>query len=273
MRPAQFIYRLTTHIGGMLLMGVQYVGGLGLLIGDSLRASWGYLFNPTSRLARKSLFEQMVRVGVRSVPIVVLVQIFIGVILALQMAPPLQDYGQEASIADIIGIAGFRMLGPIITAIVISGYAGASIAAELGTMVVSEEIEALRAMAMNPIRYLVVPRILATIIMMVLLAIIADVMIALGGYLAAFLVLGSNVHVGYWGRMGDALKYRDFVTGLVQAGVFGVLVAGIACFEGLRVRGGAAGVGRATTKTVVNSIVAIILAAAVFTVIFYTLKL
>ncbi len=273
MRPAQLIYRLTAHLGNMLLMGVRYVGGLGLLIGSTLQASWGYMFHPTSRLARKSLFEQMVRVGVRSVPIVVLVQVFIGVILALQMAPPLQDYGQQATIADIIGIAGFRMLGPIITAIVISGFAGASIAAELGTMVVSEEIEALRAMAMSPIRFLVVPRILATILMMVLLAIIADVMIAMGGYLAAFIALGSEVYVNYWDRMGQALKYRDLITGLIQAGVFGVLVSGIACFEGLRVRGGASGVGRATTQTVVNSIVAIISAAALFTVIFYALKL
>jgi phospholipid/cholesterol/gamma-HCH transport system permease protein len=273
MRPGVLVYRLTTHLGAALLAGVKYIGGLGILIGQALKVSWAYLFRPTSRQARKSLFAQMVRVGVKSIPIVCLVQVFIGVILALQMAPPLQDYGQEATISSVIGIAGFRMLGPIITAIVLSGFAGASIAAELGTMVVSEEIEAMRAMAMNPIRFLVVPRILATIIMMVLLAVVADLMIALGGYLASFLALGSNVYVGYWDRMRDALKYRDFFTGLVQAGVFGVLVAGIACFEGLRVRGGAAGVGRATTQTVVNSIVAIILASAVFTVIFYTLKL
>jgi phospholipid/cholesterol/gamma-HCH transport system permease protein len=138
-------------------------------------------------------------------------------------------------------------------------------------MVVSEEIEALEAMAMNPIRYLVVPRVVATVIMMLLLTVIADVIIALGGYLAAILTLGPNVYVGYFERMQDQLRYRDLITGLIQAGVFGVLISLIACYEGLRVRGGASGVGRATTQTVVYSIVAIISAACVFTIIFFAL--
>ena len=192
--------------------------------------------------------------------------------LALQMAPPLRPWGQEPLIANIIGIAGFRMLGPIITGIVISGFAGASIAAELGTMVVSEEIEALEAMAMDPIRYLVVPRVVATVVMMVLLTVVADVVIALGGYLTALLTLGSDVYMSYFDRMQTQLGYRDFITGLIQAGVFGLLISLIACYEGLRVRGGASGVGHATTQTVVKSIVAIIFSACVFTIIFFILK-
>jgi len=174
-------------------------------------------------------------------------------------------------VANIIGVAGFRMLGPIITAVVLSGFAGASIAAELGTMVVAEEIEALEATALNPIRFLVVPRVLATFVVTVLLSVVADLMIALGGYVASVIIHAAVV--GYWRRMQEQLLYRDFVTGLIQAGVFGILISIIACFEGLRVRGGAEGVGRATTMTVVYSIVAIIAAAAVFTAIFYVFEL
>ena len=260
-------------VGAKVLTMVNYTGGMVLLLGAALRWTFRGLFSPKVRFSARSLTDQMVRVGVRSVGIVMLVQLFIGVILALQMAPPLSTFKQESMIANIIGIAGFRMLGPIITAVVLSGFAGASIAAELGTMVVAEEIEALEATALNPVRFLVVPRVLATFLMMILLSVIADVMIALGGYLTSRMVLGSEVYTGYFDRMRDQLRYRDFLTGLIQAGVFGLLVSLIACFEGLKVRGGAEGVGRATTMTVVYSIVAIISAACVFTVIFYVFKL
>jgi len=256
-------------IGARLLSAISYAGGMALLIGSTARAAARGMLRRRRRSRGGAVSVQMVRVGVRSLPIVLLVQTFIGVILALQMAPTLRDFGQEATISQIIGVAGFRMLGPIITGVVISGFAGASIAAELGTMVVAEEIEALEAMALNPIRFLVVPRVLAATVMMILLTVIADLAIGLGGYLVSYLVLGSSVYIGYWDRMRDILKYRDFVTGLVQAGVFGLLISVIACYEGLNVRGGAEGVGRATTMTVVYSIVAIISAACIFTMVFY----
>jgi len=259
---------------GRVLLGVlSYAGGMALLLGSALGWAFRAIFLPKVQFRGEALAGQMVRVGVRSLGIVVLVQVFIGVILALQLTPTLHKFGQEQSISQIIGIAGFRMLGPIITAVVLSGFAGASIAAELGTMVVAEEIEAMQAMALDPVRYLVVPRVLATFVMMILLAVVADLMIALGGYLTARLVLGPAVYVQYWRLMKELLTYRDFYTGLIMAGVFGLLISTIACYEGLRVRGGAEGVGRATTMTVVNSIVAIICAACVFTVIFYVFKL
>src|SRR5262249_54716345 len=129
------------------------------------------------------LVEQAVRVGVKSIPIVMLVQIFIGLILALNMAPTLESYGQLERTADIVAVAVLRELGPLITAVLLSGFAGASIAAELGTMVEGEEIKALRAEAIDPIRFLVVPRMFATSVMMVGLSVIADVMGVLGGLL------------------------------------------------------------------------------------------
>src|SRR5206468_5501375 len=129
----------------------------------------------------QNLWAQMVRVGVKSVPIVVLVLFCIGAILALQMEPTLKQYGAVDRVADIISVAVFRELGPLVSAIVLTGFAGASIAAEVGTMVVSEEIEALEANAIEPTRFLVVPRVIATAIMMVCLAVVGDLMGVLGG--------------------------------------------------------------------------------------------
>ncbi len=264
---------LAESLGGRMLGSFRYVGGMTLLLGSAMRWMLMMVFSPKIKFGRGALPDQLVRLGVKSIGIVMLVQIFIGVILALQLSPTLEDYGQEAQIASIIGKAGFRMLGPILTAVVLSGFAGASIAAELGTMVVSEEIEAMKAMAINPVRFLVVPRVLATLVATVLLTVVADLMIALGGFLTAKLVLGPEVYVPYWRIMRDVLEYRDFYTGLIMAGVFGLLISVIACYEGLKVRGGAKGVGRATTMTVVYSIVAIIVAACIFTIIFYVFEL
>ena len=260
---------LVELVGARALRSVRYAGGISLLLASAARVAFLGLFTTKMKFGRTALEGQMVRVGVKSLGIVMLVQGFIGVILALQMTPPLADYGQEAQISSIIGVAGFRMLGPIITAVVLSGFAGASIAAELGTMVVAEEIEAMTAMAISPVRFLVVPRILATMIAAVLLSVVADLMIAVGGYATAKLVLGPEVYAQYWTLMRDMLEFKDFYTGLIMAGVFGVLVGSIACYEGLKVTGGAEGVGRATTMTVGYSIVAIVIAACVFTVIFY----
>lgn len=259
-------------LGAAALGGLRYAGGMTLLLGQILRWTALGLLSPKVRFRGEALAGQILRVGLRSVPIVVLVQLFIGVILALQMTPPLRPWGQVDKVANIIGVAGFRMLGPILTAVVLSGFAGASIAAELGTMVVAEEIEALEATALNPVRFLVVPRVWATFLVTILLSVVADLMIALGGYLTS-LTLGAASYVGYWPRMQEQLLYRDFFTGLIQAGVFGLLISLVACHEGLKVRGGAEGVGRATTMTVVYSIVAIITAACVFTLIFYVFEL
>ena len=256
-------------LGARFMGALRYAGAMALLMASVAQWTLKVISVPKVKMGRGALGAQIVRLGVRSFGIVVLVQGFIGVILALQMTPPLQDFGQEAQISSIIGVAGFRMLGPIITAVVLSGFAGASIAAELGTMVVSEEIEAMEAMAINPIRFLVVPRVLATLVAVVLLTVIADLMIAVGGYITARFVLGPVVYVPYWRMMRDILEYKDLYTGLIMAAVFGVLISSIACCEGLKVRGGAEGVGRATTMTVVYSIVAIVVSACVFTVIFY----
>lgn len=248
------------------------VGGLTRLCGQTVRWAARGLFTRQVKLGWPALAAQMVRVGVRSIGIVVLVQAFIGCILALQLAPTLESYGQLQMIANVVAIAVVRELGPLITAIVLSGYAGASIAAEIGAMVESEEIKALRAHAINPIRFLIVPRVLATTMMIVGLAVIADVVGVLGGFATAWAALGITPET-YFQQTQSALVIKDFITGLVKAAVFGALVSLIACHAGLTVRGGAVGVGNATTATVVKSIVAIIGMDAVFTAVFYAFEL
>ncbi|MFQ5424884.1 MAG: MlaE family ABC transporter permease [Phycisphaerae bacterium] len=251
---------------------VRFAGGSVCLAGDALRWVLRAAFRRDVRFGWSNLWFQMVRVGIRSVSIVVLVQVFIGVILALQMAPTLEEYGQIQRVADVVGIAIFRELGPLLSGIVLSGFAGASIAAELGTMVEGEEIKALRATALNPVRYLVVPRFIATVVMLTMLTVIADVVGVFGGLLTASLVLGIDSSQ-YLASTQAAVSTTDFVTGLAKAAVFGVMISIIASYEGLNVTGGAEGVGRAATATVVKCIVALILADVVFTVVFYAFEL
>ena len=254
-------------IGGKAL---GMLGSMSLLLAEAAGIILRGVFVPQQRLGRASLIAQMVRVGVRAIPIIVLIQSSIGMILPLQMFPELDKFGQAEQIATINAIAAFRELGPLMTAIIISGFAGASIAAELGTMVTSEEIEALHSMALNPVRFLVVPRLLATIIMTVLLTVIADIVMVAGGWMTA-LKLGIDSDI-FFLLTRDAINMTGFLTGLTKAAVFGLLVGLIACFLGLSVKPwqGSDGVGCATTNTVVYSIVAIVVADAVFTVIFYS---
>ncbi len=269
-RSVSSIGALAEHRITKLHASVSHVGGLAQLLGLTLGWTWRSIFHSGVRLRKKAFIEQMVRIGVESIAIVVLVQAFIGCILALQIAPTLERYGQIDKVADIVAIAIVRELGPMLTAIVLSGFAGASIAAEIAAMVESEEIKALRAHALDPIHFLIVPRFWASMLMIVGLTVIANVVGMCGGLVTAWGILDIAPHT-YIDATQQALVWSDLITGLFKAAVFGGLVAMIACYEGLNVRGGAAGVGRATTVTVVKSIVAIIGTDALFTAIFYTL--
>ena len=252
---------------------LEFIGGLGYLMRDTAAAVGTALFSKRGRrLGWKNLWSQMDRVGVQSIPIVSLVLFCIGAILALQMAPILKDYGMVAKVADIISIAIFRELGPLMAAIVLTGFAGASIAAEMGSTVVSEEIEALQAHAIDPIRFLVVPRVLATAVMLVCVTVVGDLVGVLGGMVVSHSFLGIG-HEQYVAHTFLALKLRDFLTGLSKAAVFGIIISSLACYLGLGVTGGAQGVGRATTRTVVLTIVSLIAIDLVFNAVFFYLGL
>lgn len=222
------------------------------------------------RLGRSAIVSQIVRVGVNAIFIVGLVSGAVGFILGLQMAPPLDNLGQVELVPNIIAVAVLRELGPLISAVVLTGFAGAAIAAEIGTMAVGEELEALEAHALNPVRFLVVPRVIATTISLTCIAAIADLVALTAGWVMGLLVLDIP-SATYIDNTINQVAPRDFLTGLVKAGVFGMLIGLIACTNGLKVTGGAAGVGNATTRTVVESVVAIIFADLLFTAIFYAL--
>ena len=259
-------------IGRRILGILDHTGEIFYLLVDASRWLYRGLCTPKYRLGKSAIISQICRIGVQSIFIVALVSGAVGLILALQLSPPLDDFGQRDKVANIIAVAVLRELGPLIGAIVLTGFAGASIAAEIGTMVVSEEIEALEASALNPIRFLVVPRLLAATVSMTALGVISSFCAIVAALLISVTMLGISYET-YMDNMLTQAKQVDFLTGVVKGGVFGTLIGIIACANGLRVSGGAAGVGRATTYTVVECIVAIVAADLVFTAIFFALGL
>ena len=230
------------------------------------------LIQRRARFGAQALAVQVVRVGTRSIGIVLLVSGCIGVILALQTSPSLREFGQVDKVANLVGVAVFRELGPLIAAIVLTGFAGASIAAELGTMKVGEEIEALEAMALNPIRFLVMPRVIATAGSLIVLSVFADICSVVFGGVVGIFVLDIPYEVYKLNTLSQ-LRPVDFNTGLIKAAVFGTLLGLIACTNGLKVTGGAAGVGKATTNTVVQTTVAIVICDLMFSALFFSLGL
>ncbi len=212
--------------------------------------------------------HQMVLAGVNSIPIVTLISLFMGLIMGLQGAYQLQKFGATYFVTALVGVSMTRELGPLITAIIIAGRSGSAFAAEIGTMKVSEEIDALEAMGLNSIKYLVVPKSLALLIMMPCLTLLSDLAGILGGGLFEIVQLDQTFPM-FLTATQDALAMRDIWTGLIKSVVFGLIITKVGCYEGFSVRGGAEGVGKATTSSVVVSIFLIILADVLFTALFY----
>ncbi len=262
------VIRSIDSIGADSISRLSHIGMMWFILTDAGRWIVRALFSSNIRLGHTAIVAQLCRIGVNSVFIITLVSGSIGLILALQMAPPLENFGSVELVPNIVGIAVFRELGPLMAAIVLTGFAGAAIAAEIGTMVVGEEIEALEAHALNPIRFLVVPRIIAATVSMVCLAVLSNVVAVTAGAFISKLALGIS-WTTYYDNFIAQVGPVDFLTGLMKAAVFGMLIGLIACGNGLKVTGGAAGVGRATTDTVVQSIVAVVFADLIFTAVFY----
>lgn len=219
-------------------------------------------------MRRESFFGQMVVMGVGSVPIICLVGASVGAVLALQAAYQLKQFGAVMYTGSLVSVSMARELGPLIASIVVAGRIGARIAAELGTMRVSEEVDALTTMAINPIRFLVLPRCLALFFVLPCLTVIADSIGMAGGFLIGTASLGIEPYL-YLEKNFDALVLKDLYTGLTKSGAFAWIIGLVSCYQGLAVEGGAEGVGRATTQAVVDSIVLIIVADCLFTAVFY----
>ena len=257
---------LFNQVGNRILALIQYVGALALLFWDASR--WLIYGIVHRRLRYGETIYQSHRLTIRSFGIVSLVVSFVGMILAFQMAYVLKTLGSVEYVADVTSVAMVREMGPLLVGVVMTGFSGAAIAAEIGTMVVSEEVLALETSAINPLRFLVVPRLLAAMLMMPLVTLVATYIGVVGGFFVSYVILGIEGPT-FLRRAVESLQYKDVATGLIKAEAFGVLLTIIACHEGLRVRGGAGGVGVATTNSVVRSIIAIIVCDLLFTGVFY----
>lgn len=233
------------RFGTRILGFFEYLGGLVLLLMETL--SW--LGKGTLRLSLMT--AQMAVLGVNSLGIVVVTTTFAGMVLALQLSDYAVRYGVAKYAGGGVALAMAREFAPMLTAIVVAGRAGSAITAEIGSMKVTEQIDALRSMAVSPARYLVVPRFLALLCMMPVLSTFAGV----GGTLGGAFVAKSASNISYqvfFDSITDTLVPWDVVSGLIKSVIFAAEITIIACFEGLQTRGGAAGVGRATTDSVVN---------------------
>ena len=217
---------------------------------------------------QEGIFSQMVFAGIGSLIIALFVSFFTGIVIAMQSAYQLSRFGANIYVAPMVSVGLARELGPVLTALVVAGRVGAAITAELGTMKVTEQIEALETMALNPIRYLVVPRFLALLVMLPCLTVFADMTGILGG----FLVGVFNLHLDPYRYLTFSFKFmqwKDVWTGLVKSVTFGIIISMIGCHMGLKTKGGAEGVGKATTLSVVTSFILIILFDCILTGAFY----
>lgn len=216
-----------------------------------------FIFRPP--LDTRNLLKQIEYVGVKSIPVVLITGGFTGMVLALQSYTGFKRFNAEAFVGTVVALSMTRELGPVLSGLMVSGRVGSAMAAELGTMQVTEQIDALYTLAINPVKYLVVPRFLATLIVMPILTAFADVLGILGGYLISVLLLGSNPTI-YLRRTYDYLDLEDIYFGLLKACIFGMIIATIGCYQGINTRGGAEGVGKATTNAVVISSLLILVA-------------
>ncbi|HEU0368828.1 MAG TPA: ABC transporter permease [Candidatus Acidoferrum sp.] len=257
----------TENIGSATLDGLAYVGGLAKLGASAARAVLRDLFERRP-LAYGRAVHQAMAVGIGSLPILSLITFFIGTILALQAAYELRKFGAMQFVADAVAISVSRELGPLITAILVIGRSGSSFAAELGTMKVNEEIDALETMALDPVRFLVAPKLLSMLLMMPCLTIWADFMGVVGGAVFGMAAAGFTFKT-YIVATLNALALRDILTGLVKSLMFGLVITTVGCQEGLRTGLGAEEVGRSTTSAVVKSIFLVIMVDLVFTAMFY----
>jgi phospholipid/cholesterol/gamma-HCH transport system permease protein len=238
---------LIEGIGGFVVTVLEEAGRTATLLAKSIVT----LRRPPYYV--HAIFEQMLDVGVRSLPIIVVTAVF-----ALQTWQGFERYGTTSFVGPVVALAITREMVPVLASLMVSGRAGSAMAAEIGTMVVTEQVDALRTMAVDPIEYLVVPRVVAATIMLPLTVLIGDLLGLWGGSLVVVNLYGSGP-VAYWDGIWQILTVNDLTSGLVKSAVFGLLIALFGCQNGFHTRGGAQGVGRATTRAVVSGSMAILI--------------
>ncbi len=236
--------------------------------GGMISLAWRTLLGVFKRPFEAELWlEQLYQLGVRSLTITNLTLLFTGMVLAIQTAYSLASYGGKSFVGDIVALSVVRELGPVLTALMIAGRVGAGITAELGSMAVTEQIDALRALAADPVKKLVVPRVGALVIIVPLLTVLADTVALFGGLLMAVFEIGQS-RTYYMSHVLGALTVEDIASGVGKTVFFAIFIGIIACYNGGRAKGGADGVGKATTNTVVTSSIAVIISDFFLTKIF-----
>jgi len=259
---------LVENVGRATLRQVEYVGGLAIQIWNGLGSLRRTLPLVGNRNRWKSAVKQMLAVGVDALPMVAVMALCAGFILAMQGASELRRFGAMNLVIDLVTIGFARELGPLLTAIAVSGRSGSAFSAEIGSMVVTEEIAALRTMAIDPLEFVLAPKFLAALTMMPCLTIVSNACGILAG--ALFMRLSTNMAISvYLQYVMHSMVLSDVVTGLVKSLAFATIIVQVGCLEGFRVRGGPDAVGRSATSAVVKSTFLVILADVGFTAIFY----
>jgi phospholipid/cholesterol/gamma-HCH transport system permease protein len=239
-------------------------------VGETCSALWYALRHPAS-VRWKDVWYTCEQVGANGLPIVALIAFLLGIILAFQAAVPMRQYGAELFVADLVGLSILRELGPLMTAILLAGRSGAAFAAEIGTMKVNEELNALTTMGLDPVRFLVITRIIAAVLMVPLLTLFADVIGVLGG---ALTMISFNIPVLTFLREVDSLvDLKDLWAGMAKTPVFALLIAGIGCLRGLQTQSGASAVGISATRAVVSGIILLVVVDGVYAFIYYLLDI
>jgi phospholipid/cholesterol/gamma-HCH transport system permease protein len=256
-------------VGHVTRYFLREVGSVFWLIANTFEETFERIQHGRLPFRAASFFRHTERVGVDSVPLVGLVSFFLGLTMALLTGYQLQRFGTERLIPGLVAIAFTRELGPLLTGIMIAARIGAAFTAELGTMQVSEEVEAIEAMGIGPLRFLVAPRMLALVLLMPCLAMVSN----MAAILASSLVCKAYFSIAFpyfLDLVKDSLLIRDIITGILKSFLFGLLIAAIACYRGLTVKGGAAGVGTSTTSSVVTAITAVIGFDTLYNIIYTT---
>ncbi|MFN0190457.1 MAG: MlaE family ABC transporter permease [Aestuariivirga sp.] len=246
-------WNVAAHLGRAILNLMREIGLVTLFLKDMLVQGLTPTFYP------RQIADQMLKIGYNSLPVVGLTAFFTGGALALQIYLGSSRFNAESLVASIVALGITRELGPVLAGLMVAGRVGAAIAAELGTMKVTEQIDALVTLATNPFKYLAAPRLIAAVITMPILVAIGDTIGIMGGYIVGTRSLGFNEYA-YLKNTADFLKLDDFTSGLIKAAVFGFVIAVMGCYHGFNSRGGAQGVGRATTNAVVSSAILILAA-------------
>lgn len=255
------------HTGRATLNGLYAASLVCVLLVETI--NWTFVQPLRGKGLRfKSTIEHIVIFGVNSLPIVGLICFLVGAIIALQSAYTLKQWGASQYIADLVGVSAFRELAPLMTAIIIAGRSGSAITAEIGTMKVAEEIDALHVMGLNPTKFLVVPKFLAMLISIPCVTVIAMLVMIFGGYVVGVYVVDVP-HSIYLMRTEQTPEMMDLVSGMVKSVFFAIVIAWVGIYRGFQVEGGAEGVGKQTTSSVVTSIFLIILVDMLWTVIFF----